>query len=190
MATILKPGDGFLYMKVGTHAQETLADIVARKRKEIEEAGYALWGYGGNTCHPLSMVQPFARDYVKRSGRIYLCMQPMDSKHFAEPLRASKMSIDGIKWEEIPEAINCKGSRYAVIIKDLRQEEFDISLPRTKVAIGNSMGRTGDVYIAGRVDKACLEAQEGVDSGDPAEKRIHIGLVAEIVDPYAVFVKD
>jgi hypothetical protein len=190
MASILKPGEGFLYMKVGTHARETLEDIVARKRKEIEEAGYALWGYGGSTCHPLSMVQPFARDYVKKAGRIYLCMQPMDSKHFAEPLRASKMSIDGVAWEEIPAPVNCKGSRYALVIKDLRQEHFDISLQRTKVAIGNSMGRAGDAYIAGRVDKACLEAQEGVEVGQDDEKRIHIGLVAEIVDPYAVFLKD
>src|SRR6476620_8025567 len=106
MASILKSGDGFLYMKVGTHAQETLADIVQRKRLEIEQAGYALWGYGGNTCHPVSMVQPFAREYVKKSGRIYLCMQPMVSKHFAEPLRASKFSADGITWQEIPAPIN------------------------------------------------------------------------------------
>src|SRR5262245_53456497 len=96
MASIVRPGDGFVYMKVGTHAQEKLADIVSRKRREIEEAGFALWGYGGSTCHPLSMVQPFAREFVKKSGRIYLCMQPMDSKHFAEKLRASKFSVDGI----------------------------------------------------------------------------------------------
>ena len=190
MASILKPGDGFLYMKVGTHAQETLQDIIERKRREIEEAGYALWGYGGNTCHPISMVQPFARDYVRRSGRIYLCMQPMVSMHFAEPIRASRFSIDGVDWQEIPAAINCRGSRYALPIKDLRQEDFEINLPRTRVAIGNSTGRSGDAYIAGRVDKACLEAQEGVDADGDDDKRIHIGLVAQIIDPYAVFVKD
>jgi hypothetical protein len=190
MASILKPGDGFLYMKVGTHAQETLADIVARKRREIEEAGYALWGYGGNSCHPVSMVQPFAREFVRKSGRIYLCMQPMDSKHFAEPLRASKFSMDGVHWEEVPAPINCKGSRYALIIKELREEHFDIALPNTRVALGNSMGRPGNAYIAGRVDKACLVAQEGIDAEENDEQRIHIGLVAEIHDPFAVFVKD
>ena len=51
------------------------------------------------------------------------------------------------------------------------------------------MRRTGDVYIAGRVDKACLEAQEGIDAEQGEEKRIHIGLVAEVVDPYAVLLK-
>jgi hypothetical protein len=36
-------------MKVGTHAQESLEDIIARKSKEIDDAGYAMWGYGGKT---------------------------------------------------------------------------------------------------------------------------------------------
>ena len=61
MAPIIKPGEGLLYMKVGSHAQESLEDIIERKRKEIEDAGFALLGYGGNTCPPVSMVQPFAR---------------------------------------------------------------------------------------------------------------------------------
>jgi hypothetical protein len=42
MAPIIKPGEGLLYMKVGTHAQETLEDIIARKTREIENAGFAL----------------------------------------------------------------------------------------------------------------------------------------------------
>src|SRR5579864_2384933 len=101
MAPIIKPGEGLLYMKVGTHAQETLEEIIERKRKEIEDAGFALWGYGGNTCHPVSMVQPFARNYEQKAGVIYLCMQPMTSKHFALPIRASEFSRDGFTWEKI-----------------------------------------------------------------------------------------
>jgi hypothetical protein len=65
--------DPLLYMKVGTHAQEELSEIIARKRREIDEAGFAMWGYGGNTCHPTSIVQPFARS---ASAPIILCMQP------------------------------------------------------------------------------------------------------------------
>ena len=58
MSKIIEPGSGLLYMKVGTHARETLEDIIRRKTKEIEDTGYAFWGYGGNTCHPRTMVQP------------------------------------------------------------------------------------------------------------------------------------
>jgi hypothetical protein len=190
MAPIIKRGEGLLYMKVGTHAQETLEDIIGRKRKEIEDAGFALWGYGGNTCHPVSMVQPFARNYERKAGVLYLCMQQMDSKHFAPPIRATEMSLDGFTWEKIPPAINVKGSRYALAIKNLRQDDFDLGLARTKVAIGNSMGRIGNQYVAGRVDKACLEVSEEGVTQPHDEPIVHIGLIAEIISPYAVFVRD
>src|SRR5690349_10987760 len=101
-------------MKVGTHAQESLADIIARKCKEIEETGYGMWGYGGNTCHPRTMVQPFAESCAAGGAPIYLCMQEMNSRHFAEPLRASEYSVDGSKWEPIPATINVRGSRFAL----------------------------------------------------------------------------
>lgn len=190
MAPIIKPGDGLLYMKVGTHAKEDLNEIIERKRNEIKAAGFALWGYGGNTCHPVSMVQPFARTYEKRAGVIYLCMEPMQSKHFAEPLRAKEYSIDGVSWTEVPQSINVLGSRYALVIKELRREEFDIPLESTKVAIGNCVGRSGSDYIAGRVDKACLELLNDSHAASADERIAHIGLVAEIVDPFAVFVRE
>jgi hypothetical protein len=187
MTDILKPGDGFVFMKVGTHARESLPDIIARKRKEIEDAGYALWGYGGNTCHPFTMVQPFARDFVEKDGVIYLVMQPMTSNHFALPERAAKFSDDGVHWEEIPFAINVKGSRYALKVDELDEQEFDLPLAHTEVAIGNSLGRRGDKYVSGRVDKACLKLAEDpnllIDDEPPP---VHIGLVARLAEPYAV----
>ena len=176
-------------MKVGTHARESLEDIIARKTREIERAGFALWGYGGNTCHPETMVQPFAKSYQQRGGVIYLCMQPMESKHFAEAIRAEEFSMDGVTWKQIPPDINVLGSRYALAIKNLRSDNFDLPLASTKVAIGNSMGRSGNLYIAGRVDKACLEVTSDISSTAQSEGVVHIGLIAELVDPYAVYVR-
>src|SRR5438132_14320098 len=107
-------------MKVGVHAQEPLDAIIARKRKEIDDAGFSLWGYGGATCHPITMVQPFAESFKKRGRTIYLCMEEMDSKHAAAPIRADQSSSDGIQWIDIPTPINVLGSRYALVLKDLR----------------------------------------------------------------------
>ena len=190
MTDIIRPGAGILLMKVGTHAKETLEDIIARKTKEIEDAGYALWGYGGSTCHPQTMVQPFAKSFEQRGKTIFLCMQEMNSNHFAEPLRADQFSADGITWNDIPAAINVLGSRYALAIKALRKEEFDLPLAQTKVAIGPSTGRSGDKYIAGRVDKACFEVTApGIGTATAADK-MKINLVAELVPPYAVYLRN
>jgi hypothetical protein len=191
MSSIIKPGAGVLYMKVGTHAQESLDDIIIRKTKEIERAGVAFWGYGGSTCHPQTMVQPFAKTFEERGGAIYLCMQPMVSKHFAVPVRAEEFSKDGINWEKISPEINVLGSRYALVIRNLRKEEFELPLSKTKVALGTSVGAVGSKYISGRVDKACLEVTDnGRGQAEDQEAVRHIGLVADIVKPYAVYVRN
>ena len=186
---MLDPGDAILYMKIGTHAQEDLADIIERKRKEIEHTGLAMWGYGGNTCHPTSMVQPFAKAHVSAGRRIILAMEPMDSKHFAEQVRAEYFSSDGIDWSEVPEDINVLGSRYALCVRSLEQTEDQIDLGMTRVALGNSKGKRGSKYVRGRVDKACLEITNDIDS--PEDHLIKpIGFVAELVAPFAVFLKN
>lgn len=191
MSHIIRPGAGILFMKVGTHAYEPLAEIIARKTKEIDSAGFAFWGYGGNTCHPQTMVQPFARSFERRGETIYLCMEEMESKHFGEPVRADEYSDDGLNWKNIPPEINVLGSRYALVIKDLRPERLELPLARTSVAIGNSQGRRGDRYVTGRVDKACLEITDTPELSETLEEpRIHIGLVAKLLPPYAVYVRN
>ncbi|MBZ5670952.1 MAG: hypothetical protein LAO04_14640 [Acidobacteriia bacterium] len=190
MPFTLKPGQGVLYMKIGNHADEPLHEIIARKTREIEEAGFSFWGYGGNTCHPERMVQPFARSYEQRGGVIYLCMEPMDSKHHADPIRADEFSADGIVWEGVHPAINVLGSRFALVIKNLREERFDLPLAKTKVALGNSMGLSGTRYIRGRVDKACLEITEQTGVAAAEEPPARIGYLANLVAPYAVYVRN
>lgn len=180
----IEPGDNILYMKVGTHASEELSDIIGRKRAEIEAEGMAFWGYGGNTCHPSSMVRPFAMGSV---GPIVLAMQPMTSNHFAEPVRADEYSEDGVKWKPVPKGINCRGSRYALLVDSLDEVDELVDLSRTRVAIGPSRGKVGANYIQGRVDKACLEVTDE-PAGEP--KLVQIGLRANVVAPYAVFLRN
>lgn len=178
-------------MKVGTHAKEMLADIIDRKSKEIEKAGFAMWGYGGNTCHPRTMVQPFADMFEDRGQPIYLCMQAMNSSHFAEPLRAREYSPDGFSWTKVPDAINVLGSRFALIIKDLRQEELVLPLSQTRVAVGNNQGRIGSLYVQGQVDKACLVVTDRYEQANDVEQcEVSINLIAELAKPFAVFLRE
>lgn len=191
MSAIIHPGAGVLFMKIGTHAQEDLADIIARKTKEIEATGFGMWGYGGNTCHPSTMVQPFAQTFADRNEPIHLVMEEMNSKHFAEPLCAAEYSVDGREWSEIPQAIEVRGSRYALVIKNLREAELTLPLNQTRVAVGNSSGRLGSRYIAGRVDKACLEVLDAPELVNEPEAKVRpINLVADLIAPYAVFLRN
>lgn len=176
-------------MKVGTHAKEGLAAIIERKRREIDEAGFAMWGYGGNTCHPKSMVQPFAKDFAARGQPIHLVMQKMNSKHYAEQVRAERYSVDGASWTKIPGAINVLGSRFALMIKDLREHEDELDLHATKVAVGPNEGRLGSRYVQGQADKACLVVTDP-ELVNRERKKIKIDLVAELLDPYAVFLSE
>src|SRR5262245_800667 len=115
MNKIIYPGARILYMKVGTHAGEGLVDIIKRKSVEIQKTGFAMWGYGGNTCHPTSMVQPFARSFAEQGKSIHLCMEQMTSNHHAPPLCAAEYSVDGVNWKVIPDTIEVRGSRYALM---------------------------------------------------------------------------
>ncbi|WP_095203795.1 hypothetical protein [Mesorhizobium carmichaelinearum] len=191
MTAIIKPGAGVLFMKVGTHANEDLDSIIARKTKEIEDAGYGMWGYGGNTCHPRSMVQPFAEIFEQRGQPIHLVMEKMTSRHFAEQLRADEYSADNLNWTEIPPDIRVLGSRFALVIKSLEKCEMSLPLNQTRVPVGRSMGRIGSRYLRGQADKACLEVldhPEVVNDGD--RKEVGISLVAELMPPYAVFLRN
>ena len=189
MNQIVKPGDGLLYMKVGTHANESLEDIIVRKTKEIEEAGFGMWGYGGNTCHPTSMVQPFAEQFSSQGRTIRLCMQPMNSQHFAVG-RAAEYSADGRTWQEIPDSIDVRGSRWALLIDSLATKDFTLPLNQTRVPVGPSQGRLGSRYVRGQVDKACLEfLPEAERTNEEDVKDVEIRLVANLRAPYAVFLR-
>lgn len=191
MSDIIKPHQGILFMKVGVHAQEDLESIILRKTKEIEDAGFALWGYGGGTCHPSTMVQPFAQKHAEKGEKIFLCMQQMTSNHFAEPIRAEQYSVDGITWLPIHKDIHVRGSRYALAIRALHKEELILPLNKAQVAVGNSQGRLGNNYIGGRVDKACFDLIDGVGiPPEPDDPVVQINLVAELCEPYAVFLKN
>lgn len=190
MTKIITPGNSVLFMKIGVHAQEPLEKIVERKLKEIDEAGMAFWGYGGNTCHPTTMVQPFAHAQAGKGNPIHLVMQKMESNHVADPIPADEYSIDGRTWIAVPKGVNVLGSRYALIIEDLEEADLTLPLARTTVALGPSRGRVGLGYVSGRVDKACLELGDGVDVPVPADEGTKIGLVARLKDPYAVFLRN
>jgi len=179
-------GDSIIFMKVGVHAGETLEDILRRKRREISDEGFSMWGYGGNSCHP-SRVQPFAE---AAGGRVKLVMQEISSHHFAEQIRASKFSADGgVSWQEVPSGINVLGSKFALCLQSLDDVDYVLDLSATRVPVGLRQGTPGNDYIRGHVDKACLDVVSDPSPGSPGAP-VHISLSAPLLSPFAVLLRD
>lgn len=179
----------FIFMKVGDHSGETFEQILERKRREAKVAGRIFWGYGGTTLHPIRHVQPFAKLQIKEYGSIYLAMHPMSSHAKPAILPAKEFSIDGIKWEKIPEGINVKGSRYALILDEIGPNDLEFTLNKYEVGIGRSTGVSAEDYIGGRVDKGCFIKREENISKGPGAHPLEIGYTARIVEPYAVLLR-
>ncbi|MDH7972527.1 hypothetical protein QH494_10065 [Sphingomonas sp. AR_OL41] len=194
--SVLEPGAGLVFMRVGTHAGETLEAIVARKLKEIEDIGHAFWGYGGLNCHPRSVVQPYAEEIAASGGVVRLCMEevaPDKETYWAESEAAREWSIDGLNFRPLPPGIRVTGSRYAFLITALRSECFELPLTRARVAAGPSRGRPGAQYVdpvGGRVDKAVLRVEDGeIETAKRGVEALPISYVADLHRPYAVFLR-
>lgn len=182
---------GLIFMKVGLHAQESIEDIIARKQKEYEETGSIFWGYGGGTCHPLTMVQPFAKEVEARGEQVLIIMQKMDSKHKAPPEVAKEYSDDGVVWKPIPKGIEVRGSRFALVLDELRLEEFEVDIGELEVGVGPSRGKRGDQYMVGQSDKGCFfHAERKIPVAPEDRKMKTVSLVARVKSPFAVFVRN
>jgi hypothetical protein len=184
------PANKFLFMKVGNHAGETWEQILARKSREYEQTGRIFWGYGGNTCHPVSMVQPFARLAIKEQGKILLVMEPIDSKAEPDIVPAKEYSQDGVNWSPIPDGIQVTGARYALILDEIKPGDLEINLAEYEVALGPSVGKAAEAYLQGHIDKGCFtkSAQRRVLSEGKRGMR-KIGFSAQLIEPFAVLLR-
>ena len=181
--------DSFIFMKVGNHAGESFEQILARKQKEFDKTGMTFWGYGGSACHPVNQVRPFAFSQVKKSGHIYLLMHSVKSNYDQNPLPAREYSTDGINWDPIPEGIIVTGSKYALVLEEIRPSDLEVDMNQFSVGIGPSRDKIASEYLTGRTDKACLEAV--IESKKKAEKPAmkQIDYTAQLQDPYAVLLR-
>lgn len=182
--------ESFVFMRVGNHAGENFASILERKRREFEDSGKIFWGYGGTTLHPIRHVQPFAKLRVQEGGSISLVMEYIDSKADPDILPAKEFSVDGVQWEQIPDGICVTGSRYALVLDEIKPGELDLDLAKFQVGIGPSRGRNASSYVKGRVDKGCFIAADSTgEAPDASRPIVKVQFQARLLDPYAVMLR-
>ena len=186
---VLRPDEPFVFMKVGRHAGEELGEILERKQRELESAGMIFWGYGGGTMHPIDKVQPFIRSRIDQTGPLKLLMQSIISKHPDTAAVATEYSKDGVHWEPVPEGIEVRGSRYALVLGEIEAgggEKLDLNA--YQVGAGPSAGRGAGGYIKGRVDKGLLVPAQGVPQSEGG-RIVTVDYAAQLMEPYAVLLR-
>jgi hypothetical protein len=176
-----------IFMKVGTHAGESFDSILQRKQQEYKDTGCIFWGYGGAACHPLKQVRPFVTRTIKKNGSIYLFMEPINSKANPILMPAVEYSEDGVIWKPIPKGITVTGSKYALILDEIRPGDLEIPLSEYEVGIGPSAGNPANNYIKGHVDKACLVRRPYLPPQEQYIKKVAFS--AKVLDPYAVLLR-
>jgi hypothetical protein len=182
--------NAFVFMKVGMHAGETFDEILRRKNAEFAKAGKIFWGYGGPTLHPITQVQPFARTLLETSGAIYVLMQSIDSHADPDIVPATEYSSDAVTWKPIPDGIRVTGSRYALVLDEIKPGDLEIVLEDYQIALGNSRGKNAAEYLRGHVDKACLmRSGEGRPASLSIPKIRKVEFLARLQEPYAVLLK-
>jgi hypothetical protein len=172
-----------VFMKVGFHVNESLIQIVTRKRLEGNRCGIIFWGYGGATCHPIKQVIPFALEVEYAGISPVVMFSATPSPLEANIVQASELSEDGILWRPLPEGASVTGSRYALICEKLEEIDGFVNLSMYQVAIGPSQGKSLAEYLRFRVDKACAKLIENVDQN---RVKARVSYIARLVPPYAV----
>ena len=179
------PHTALVFMKAGFHANETLPTILERKANEQATAGAIFWGYGGTLCHPTRQIRPFAERCTTLGLSVSVVMSTTPSKFNAEPKIATAFSRDGVLWQPLPPGVTVKASRYALVMRDLRPCRTELDLNSYVVAIGPNEGKSFGKYIRGRVDKGCAIYRPPLSP----KKSILVAIIADLVSPYAVFVR-
>ena len=183
----MKPTDAILVMKVGFHGHEALEAIVRRKRAEESLLGRTYWGYGGTLCHPGRSVQPFARQAAEAGRAVTVLFASTPSPFYGDPSAATEYSTDGAAWEPVPAGARITASRYALVLRNLRECDETLDLGGYLVANGPSAGRRLSDYLRYRADKAVAVANpEGSLEPGPSLK---IALTAELAEPYAIYLR-
>jgi hypothetical protein len=176
-----------VFMKYGIHASEDIEKIIHRKIVEEQQAGMLFWGYGGTICNPASQIRPFLLGSGVLSENAHLVMARTNSKMLNTPAKSQEYSYNRRDWNSIPKGISVTGSKYAIVCKKLQRCNFELDLSQYCVPIGPSAGKPLSCYIMGRVDKGC--GIKSADANHHNSKIMNITLIAEIIEPYAVFLR-
>ncbi len=193
--------EAFIFTKVGTYEGECLNCILERKRRglkeaRLKEARRIYWGYGGigrGPLHPTNQVQPFVEEW---SDSIEVLMGPIEANTNIHPAGecpvpntplASEFSVDEENWESLPSGVFVSGSRWALVLDEIRPCDLELDLRDYVVGIGDKKGTPATEYLKGQTSKGALVKANSMNPGRAVQALV--AYRARLICPYAVFLE-
>lgn len=123
--------DHIIYMSVGEHCNEPLADIMSRKEEEIgNESGMSLWAFQKTL---VSKLIPLCNQWQDKNGNICTLFIESGTPTSTSPRTMNYYIIDG-KKERIPEEITVTATSspaYALVVEKYYEISEDDNIINT-----------------------------------------------------------
>lgn len=174
--------DDIIVMKVGPHSNMSLDEIIESKVQEEIGNDAHYWGYSGVFCRP-KQVQEFCKKSVLNGNSPKLVLIETKSSYNSDIGYISEYSDDNINYKKFKSPVQLQGAQFSFVAKNIRKYDH-FRLNDFVVVGGKNDGKVLREHLKFKVNK-CF-AKYNCNSND---KEINV-LVADLVEPYAVWLKE
>ena len=174
--------EDIIVMKVGPHSDMSLEEIIASKEKEEINNKVHYWGYSGVFCRP-KQVQDFCKDSVLNKHTPKLVLIETKNSYNSSIGYINTYSEDNINYKSFKSPVQLQGAQFSFVAKNIR-EYNNFRLDDFIVVGGKNDGKVLSSHLRFKVNKCFAKYV-----GNCNEKGIDV-LVADLVEPYAVWLKE
>lgn len=174
--------EDIIVMKVGPHSDMSLDEIIKSKKEEEIGNGVHYWGYSGVFCRP-NQVQNFCKESILNGNSPKLILIETKSSYNSNIGFISEYSDDNINYKKFKSPVQLQGAQFSFVAKNIRkynQFKFDDFI----VVGGKNDGKVLSSHLKFKVNKCFAKYV-----GNCKNKAISV-LVADLVEPYAVWLKE
>ena len=174
--------DDIIVMKVGPHSNMSLDEIIDSKNKEEVLNGVHYWGYSGVFCRPKA-TQEFCKKSVLNNHKPKLVLIETKSSYNSDIGFINEYSIDNKEFTKFKYPVQLQGAQFSFVCKNLRKYK-GFKLDDFVVVGGINDGKVLSEHLVYRVNKSFGKFEKSSDC-----KGIDV-LIADLVEPYAVWLKE
>ena len=174
--------EDIIVMKVGPHSDMSLDEIIDSKKEEEIGNGVHYWGYSGVFCRP-KQVQEFCKSSVLNNHSPKLVLIETKSSYSSSIGFINEYSEDNINFKKFKSPVQLQGAQFSFVAKNIRKYN-QFKLDDFIVVSGKNDGKVLSNHLKFKVNKCFAKYK-----GNSQDKEINV-LVADLVEPYAVWLKE